>query len=99
MKGFFCLLLAATVAVPARSFAQRPDVADVHEYTIDGFHTESGVVLPKAIVVYGTYGHLNAAHDNVVLLPSHYMATHHGYEWLIGPGRALDTATKFLVAT
>ena len=34
-----------------------------------------------------------------ILLPSHYMATHHGYEWLIGPGRALDTATMFLVAT
>ena len=56
-------------------------------------------MLPKAIVVYGTYGHLNAARDNAVLLPSHYMATHHGYEWLIGPGRALDTATLFLVAT
>jgi homoserine O-acetyltransferase len=56
-------------------------------------------VLPKAVVVYGTYGRLNAARDNAVLLPSHYMATHHGYEWLIGPGRALDTATTFLVAT
>ena len=55
--------------------------------------------MPKAIVVYGTYGHLNAAHDNAILLPSHYMANHHGYEWLIGPGRALDTATMFLVAT
>ena len=27
------------------------------------------------------------------------MATHHGYEWLIGPGLALDTAKLFLVAT
>jgi homoserine O-acetyltransferase len=35
----------------------------------------------------------------VVLLPSHYMATHHGYEWLIGPGQALDTTQLFLVAT
>lgn len=66
---------------------------------MSNFRTESGVTLPRAIVVYGTYGRLNAARDNVVLLPSHYMATHHGYEWLIGPGRALDTATTFLVAT
>ena len=34
-----------------------------------------------------------------ILLPSHYMADHHGYEWLIGPGLALDTARYFLVAT
>jgi homoserine O-acetyltransferase len=27
------------------------------------------------------------------------MADHHGYEWLIGPGRALDTTRLFLVAT
>ena len=50
-------------------------------------------------MVYGTYGHLNAARDNVVLLPSHYMADCHGYEWLIGPDRALDTSKLFLVAT
>ena len=38
-------------------------------------------------MVYGTYGHLNAAHDNAILLPSHYMAKLNGYEWLIGPTR------------
>src|ERR1700744_2872296 len=97
MRWIFLLLAAA--AGPVELSAQRPDVAEVHEYVIDGFRTESGPVLPKAIVVYGTYGHLNAAHDNVVLLPSHYMATHRGYEWLIGPGKALDTTKLFLVAT
>src|SRR5438309_9021769 len=30
---------------------------------------------------------------------SHYMATHHGYEWLIGSDRALDESKLFLVAT
>jgi homoserine O-acetyltransferase len=89
-----CLMAAAPAA-----HAQRVDRAEHHQFTIDNFKTEGGVVLPKAIVVYGTYGHLNAAHDNAILLPSHYMANHHGYEWLIGPGRALDTATMFLVAT
>jgi homoserine O-acetyltransferase len=56
-------------------------------------------VLPKARVVYGTYGHLNADRTNTVLLPSHYMANFHGYEWLIGPGKALDQRELFLVAT
>ena len=34
-----------------------------------------------------------------MLLPSHYMANFHGYEWLIGPDRALDPDKLFLVAT
>jgi homoserine O-acetyltransferase/O-succinyltransferase len=70
-----------------------------HEFVITNFKTESGVTLPQARIVYGTYGHLNAAKDNVVLLPSHYMADFHGYEWLIGEKLALDPAKLFLVAT
>ncbi|MEP6730632.1 MAG: alpha/beta fold hydrolase [bacterium] len=93
------LLVLATVCSSSCADAQRVDHAEHHEFVIENFRTESGVVLPKATIVYGTYGHLNAAHTNAVLLPSHYMATHHGYEWLIGPGRALDTATTFLIAT
>lgn len=81
--------------------AAKPRIAKpaVHEFVIANFHTESGVTLPQARIVYGTYGHLNAARDNVVLLPSHYMADHTGYEWLIGPDRALDPGKLFLVAT
>jgi homoserine O-acetyltransferase len=84
--------------------AQNPPAAGIekperHEFVISNFKTESGVTLPQARVVYGTYGHLNAAKDNVVLLPSHYMADFHGYEWLIGPDKALDDSKLFLVAT
>jgi len=98
------LTLAATAGSAARAQAPAPAApaphsAEHHEFVIDNFHTESGATLPKARIVYGTYGRLNAARDNVVLLPSHYMANHHGYEWLIGPGLALDTTKLFLVAT
>lgn len=88
-----------SVAAHAQAPAQRVDRAEHREFVITNFRTESGVTLPQARIVYGTYGRLNAARDNVVLLPSHYMATHHGYEWLIGPGLALDTTKLFLVAT
>src|SRR6201985_2391622 len=70
-----------------------------HEFVIANFKTESGVVLPQARIEYGTYGHLNAARDNAVLLPSHYMADLHGYEWLSGPGHALDTSQLFLITS
>jgi homoserine O-acetyltransferase len=66
---------------------------------IADFHTESGATLPKARIVYGTYGHLNADHSNAVLLPSHYMANLRGYEWLIGPGKSLDPEQLFLITT
>jgi homoserine O-acetyltransferase len=76
-----------------------PPQPEQHEFAIADFHTESGAALPRAIVVYGTYGHLNADKSNAVLLPSHYMANFHGYEWLIGPDRALHPSKLFLVAT
>jgi homoserine O-acetyltransferase/O-succinyltransferase len=79
--------------------AAKADTGEQHEFIIANFKTESGTVLPQVRVVYGTYGHLNADKSNAVLLPSHYMANFHGYEWLIGPDRALDTSKLFLVAT
>jgi len=94
-----CFSLFVSGASCQQSSAPKPDTGDPHEFVIPNFKTESGVTLPKARVVYGTYGHLNAARDNVILLPSHYMADYHGYEWLIGPGHALATSKLFLVAT
>lgn len=68
-------------------------------FVIDQFKTESGTVLPQARIMYATWGKLNAAGDNAILLPSHYMADSRGYNWLIGPDKALDPAKYFLVAT
>ena len=92
------LLLGLSLQLPAAEAADPPRVTE-HSFEIHDFKTESGTVLPVAKVVYGTYGVLNAARDNVVLLPSHYMADLHGYEWLIGPDKALDPDKLFLVAT
>ena len=83
------------VLVPCTESAFALDAPERHEFVIKNFKTESGVVLPEAHVVFGTYGHLNAAHDNAVLLPSHYMANLHGYEWLMGPDKALIRRSCF----
>ncbi len=91
-------LLGPRVAAQENAEKKGPP-AEKHEFVIANFKTESGVTLPQVRLVYGTYGHLNDAKDNVVLLPSHYMANFHGYEWLIGPDKALDPAKLFLVAT
>ncbi len=90
----FCCLSASAAAPDSPKL-----VPERHVFTIKNFHTESGVTLPEVQVVYGTYGHLNAARDNAMLLPSHYMAKLNGYEWLMGPGHALDPDRLFLVTT
>lgn len=70
-----------------------------HVFILHNFRTERGVVLPEAKIVYGTYGHLNAAGDNAYLLPSHYMANMHGYGWLVGSGHVFDPAKQFLICS
>src|SRR3982750_929821 len=111
MKTLSLLLLLSALLTAQTSTARQPaaeaNSTDQHEFAIANFRTESGVTLPLVRIVYGTYGHLNAARDNAVLLPSHYMANHHGYDWLIaglaagrggGPqeSRALDPSRLFL---
>jgi homoserine O-acetyltransferase/O-succinyltransferase len=96
-KLVFLVLLAGSFAGLSSAWGLETPVR--HEFVIKNFKTESGVTLPEAHVVYGTYGHLNAARDNVILLPSHYMAKLNGYEWLMGPGKALDPSQLFLVTT
>lgn len=89
---------ALALALAPSTHAEEPEVTQ-HEFVLHNFKTEHGVVLPEARVVFGTYGKLNAAGDNAVLLPSHYMADLHGYEWLIGDGKALDPKKLFLVTS
>ena len=94
--------LFVTRALPALAQAGTlppPDHAAHYSFTLAEFTFESGVTVPDVRVVYATYGRFNALRDNAILLPSHYLADHHGYDWLIGPGLALDTTRYFLVAT
>jgi len=93
MKTLFLLMLCRVLA------AQNSVTAERHEYVISNFHTESGTTLPQARIVYATYGRLNPEKSNAILLPSHYMANFHGYEWLIGAGKALNPNELFLVST
>jgi homoserine O-acetyltransferase len=100
LLGLLGLLVsaAASASAYADALAETPEPTQ-HEFVVKNFRTESDTVLPEARVVYGTYGELNAAGDNAILLPSHYMAEMHGYGWLIGPGKSLDPKKYFLVTS
>jgi homoserine O-acetyltransferase/O-succinyltransferase len=99
-KILCCLCVLGASLAAHGSPAQSADIEPIqHEFIIQNFKTDSGVVLPEARIVYGTYGQLNANGDNAVLLPSHYMAEMHGYGFLIGPGKALDPKKLFLITS
>jgi homoserine O-acetyltransferase len=85
-------LLSAQAPAPA---------ADPHRrwLTLGDFRLESGTVLRDARVAYATFGTLNAAKDNAILVPSYYGADYHGYDFLVGPGKAFDPAHHFIVLT
>ena len=66
---------------------------------------ENGVTLPSVEVAYETYGELNAAGDNAILVCHALTANAHAggeggwWELLIGPGRALDTRRYFIICS
>ena len=61
------------------------------------FALESGVVLPAAKLSYVTHGELKG--NNTILVPSAYLGDHHGFDFLIESGLALDPEKYFIVAT
>ena len=67
-------------------------------FHLKNFELQSGDVLPDAQLAYKTYGELNAAGDNVVVLPTFYTGTHIRNEGYFGPGRAIDPARHFIVS-
>ena len=101
MKTFIFLLLICYPAFPqdAPQPAPKPPAGERHEFVISNFNTESGVTLPQARIVYGTYGHLNAAKDNAILLPSHYMADYTDTNGSSAPTTRSTRSKLFLVTT
>jgi homoserine O-acetyltransferase len=93
--------IRAALVVSLSSLGISPSVADDDGRILElgDFSFESGVTLPGARLSYVTHGTLNEEKSNAILLPSWYSGDHHGYEFLIGPEKALDPAEYFLIAT
>lgn len=65
-------------------------------YELPGFQTQSGITF-DAKLVYQTYGELNAAADNVVVIPTFYGGRHPDAEYFMAAGRVIDTDKYFVV--
>jgi homoserine O-acetyltransferase len=74
-------------------------------------YLESGRILEPFDVAYETYGQMNAARDNIVLVCHALSGSHHAaglyegdrkpgwWDGLIGSGKGIDTDTHFVIAT
>ena len=91
--------LVATLAAASAGAQAPPPDAHRRLFPLGDVRLEGGAVLPGATLAYATFGTLNAQRSNAVLLPSWYGSDHHGYDYLIGPGRALDPARDYIVLT
>lgn len=58
---------------------------------------ESGESIRDFELSYVTHGKLNAEKSNVILVTVSLSGNHHRLDFLIGPGKALDTARYFIV--
>ncbi len=76
-----------------------PEVQGAYElHSLGRFELEEGGVIPDLQLAVATYGELNEAQDNAILIPTWFSGTHQTWELTyIGEGRALDPSRYFIV--
>ena len=95
MKGVVFALTLASV----NAMAHKP-TDPVHQlYSEGNFQLENGSVIQDFNLSYTTQGTLNADKSNAILMVTAIGGNHHRIDYLIGPGKALDTDKYFVICT
>jgi homoserine O-acetyltransferase len=84
-------LASAGVPSPVPDPEAGPHTPEHQIANLGDFQFESGEVVKDFKVTYVTHGKLNENKDNVILAMHHALGDHHTFDFLIGPGKALDT--------
>jgi homoserine O-acetyltransferase len=90
-------IVAALASAPA--LAHTPTQPPHQSYKIGDFTLESGEVIKDFAISYVTHGKLNEKKSNAILMVTAISGNHHRLDFLIGPGKALDTDKYFIIAT
>lgn len=89
----------AVFMVGGAAFAHTPD-QPAHQLFQEGdLNLESGDIIKEFAISYVTHGKLNETKNNAILMTSSIAGNHHRIDFLIGPGKALDTDKYFIIAT
>jgi homoserine O-acetyltransferase len=90
-------MTATAKAAPGSAAAQEAGSAEHEVLELGDLVLQSGVTLTGARLAYKTYGELNAARDNAVLMPTFFGGHHTEAEPMLAPGRALDPEKLFII--
>ena len=97
-------LFAATVCLVSTSqidpsLAHSAQQQPHQTYNEGDLTLESGDVIKDFSLSYVTHGTLNAAKSNAILMVTAVGGNHHRLDFMIGPGKALDSDKYFIVCT
>jgi len=92
--ALLALLFRGGIALP-----HGPDQPPHQRFEEGDLKLESGEVIKDFAISYVTHGTLNEKKSNAILMTSSIAGNHHRIDFLIGPGKALDTNKYFIIAT
>ena len=93
------LLALGLVSLASPVAAHGPNQPPHQLWRMGDLPLEGGGVIRDFAMSYVTHGTLNAAKSNAILMVTAVGGNHHRLDFLIGPGKALDTDRYFVVAT
>ncbi len=96
---FTTAAIALLLALASSAFAHGPNDPPHQSLALGDFKLESGETIRDFSISYVTHGTLNADKSNAILMVTAIGGNHHRIDYLIGPGRALDPAKYFIIAT
>ncbi len=103
MRGRTRLICGTAIIVLALrggiAFAHTPEQSPHQTFIVGDLKLESGEVIKDFSISYVTHGKLNEKKNNAILMTSSIAGNHHRIDFLIGPGKALDTNKYFIIAT
>jgi homoserine O-acetyltransferase len=100
-RDYFAAIVAAAwiTALPALALAHTPEQPPHQLYNEGDLKLESGEAIKDFSISYVTHGSLNAQKSNAILMVTAISGNHHRLDFMIGPGKALDTDKYFIIST
>jgi homoserine O-acetyltransferase/O-succinyltransferase len=93
------LLAAAGLWLTLPATAHTPQQPPHQLYNEGDLKLEGGEAIKDFSISYVTHGTLNAQKSNAILMVTAVSGNHHRLDFMIGPGKALDTNKYFIVCT
>jgi len=92
-------LVTAGLLLSLPAAAHTPQQPPHQLYNEGDLKLESGESIKDFSISYVTHGKLNAEKSNAILMVTAISGNHHRLDFMIGPGKALDTDKYFIICT